>query len=81
MISAIIFTTSATMLQLQLNNPSLLILGTNKSMFKWVPVESSCKHDYFNNRATQVLLTLTEEDYLQVTDMYGVKELGEYPVC
>ena len=79
-ISAIVFITSATMSQLQMNNPSLCFPGTNKGMFERAPVESSHKRSYFNNRATRVLLALTEEDYLQAAGTYGTKELGEYPV-
>ena len=68
------------MSQLQLSNPSLCILGTNKSMFEQAPVESGHKRSYFNDGATRVLLALTEEDHLQAAGMYGAKELGEYPV-
>ena len=68
------------MSQLQLSNPSLCILGTNKSMFERAPVESGCKRSYFNDGAMQVLLALTEEDHLQAAGMYGTKELGKYLV-
>ena len=43
-------------------------------------MESGHKRGYFNDSATQVLLGLTQDDYLQVAGTYGVKELGEYPV-
>ncbi len=79
-ISTIILITSATMSQLQMNNPSLRVPGTNKGMFERAPVESGRKRGYFNDGATRMLLALTEEDYLQVAGTYGAKELGEYPV-
>ena len=68
------------MSQLQLSNPSLHILGTNRSMFERAPVESGRKCGYFNDGAMRVLLALTEEDHLQAVGTYGAKELGEYPV-
>ena len=69
------------MSQLQLNNPSLRVPGLNKSMFERAPVESGRKRGYFNDGTTQVLLGLTQDDYLQVAGTYGTKELGEYPVA
>ena len=79
-IPTIIFITSPIMSQLQLNNSTLRVPGTNKSMFDRAPVGSGCKRGYFNDSATRVLLALTEEDYLQTAGTYGAKELGEYPV-
>ena len=79
-ISTIVFITSATMSQLQMNNPSLCFPGTNKGMFERAPVESGRKRGYFNDGAMRVLLALTEEDYLQAAGTYGAKELGKYPV-
>ncbi len=68
------------MSQLQLNQPSLRVAGTNRPMFEKAPVEVGRKRGYFKDEVTRVLLSLTKEDYLQVSGTYGAKELAEYPV-
>ena len=68
------------MSQLEINQPTLRIPGTQISLFERAPLEHGRKRGYFRDEATRALLGLSKGDFLQASGTYGAREVAEYPV-